>query len=79
VQARRTLVPRPPPGYDRRRMPRLIEPIGHQAKGFREAEAWDREQLARMSLDERLRIAELLRRRVYGADAPDVRRSERQS
>ena len=58
-------------------MPRLIEPLGHRAKGFREADAWDRQQLARMSVDERLRIAELLRRRVYGEHAPDVRESER--
>jgi hypothetical protein len=60
-------------------MPRVIEPVGHRAKGFAEADAWDREQLAGMSLDERLRIAETLRRRVYGDDAPDVRASERQS
>jgi hypothetical protein len=58
-------------------MPRLIEPLGHRAKGFSEADAWDREQLARTSLDERLRIAELLRRRVYGEHPPDVRESER--
>lgn len=58
-------------------MPRTIERIAHQAKGFTEAEAWDREQVATLSLDERLRIAETLRRRVYGDDAPDVRESER--
>jgi hypothetical protein len=58
-------------------MPRLIEPLGHRANGFAEAEAWDREQLACTSLDERLRIAELLRRRVYGERTPDVRESER--
>lgn len=60
-------------------MPRLIEPVGHVAKGLAEADAWDREQLAHLSLEERLRIAESLRRRVYGDDAPDVRESERQS
>jgi hypothetical protein len=58
-------------------MPRAIERVGHQARGFAEAEAWDREQAAALSLDERLRIAETLRRRVYGDDAPDVRESER--
>ena len=58
-------------------MQRKIECIGHQAKSFAEAEAWDREQAAALSLDERLRIAETLRRRVYGDDAPDVRESER--
>lgn len=60
-------------------MPRLIEPVGHVAKGLAEADAWDREQLAHLPLEERLRIAESLRRRVYGDDAPDVRKSERQS
>jgi len=59
-------------------MPRFIEPVGHRANSFAEADAWDREQLVRMSVDERLRIAELLRRRVYGEHAPDVRESERQ-
>jgi hypothetical protein len=58
------------------RMPRLIEAIGHKAKGFSEGDAWDRAQLARASLDERLRIAETLRRRVYGDDPADVRESE---
>lgn len=58
-------------------MPRSIERIGHQARGFAEAEVWDREQAAALSLDERLRIAETLRRRAYGEDAPDVRESER--
>ena len=60
-------------------MPRLIEPVGHRANGFREADAWDREQLARTSLEERLRIAEILRRRAYGETAADVRESELQS
>jgi hypothetical protein len=58
-------------------MPRTIERIAHQARGFAEAEAWDREQVTALSLDERLRIAEMLRRRVYGDGAPDVRESER--
>jgi hypothetical protein len=60
-------------------MRRIIEPIGHLAKNLAEADAWDREQLARLSLAERLKIAEHLRYRVYGEDAPDVRESERQS
>jgi len=60
-------------------VPRAIEPVGHRAKGFAEAEAWDRDQVAATSLDERLRIAETLRRRVYGDGAPDVRASERRS
>ncbi len=60
-------------------MPRAIERVGHRAKGFAEAEAWQRDQVAALSLDERLRIAETLRRRVYGDDAPDVREFERRS
>ena len=58
-------------------MPRVIEPIGHKSNGFSDADAWDRAQLARTSLAERLTIAESLRRRVYGDDSPDVRESER--
>jgi formate-dependent phosphoribosylglycinamide formyltransferase (GAR transformylase) len=58
-------------------MPRFIEPVGHRASDFSEAEAWDRAQLASMSLDERLRVAEVLRRRAYGQHAPDIRESER--
>ncbi len=54
-----------------------MDPIGNRAKSFREADRWDREQLARMSLDERLRIAELLKRRVYGEHAPDIREAAR--
>jgi len=57
-------------------MPRFIEPVGHQARDFREADAWDREQIATMSLDDRLRLAELLRRRAYGEHPADVRESE---
>jgi hypothetical protein len=54
----------------------MVEPVGHKATGFADADAWDRQQLARMTLEERLRIAELLRRRVYGDQVPDVRASE---
>jgi hypothetical protein len=59
-------------------MARQLESIGHVAKSLADADAWDREQIARLSLDERLQIALELRRRAYGADAPDVRESERQ-
>ena len=58
-------------------MRRIIEAVGHLAKNLAEADAWDREQLARLSLDERLRIAEMLRIRIYGESCPDVRESER--
>jgi len=61
------------------RVPRSMEPLGHRARGFSEADAWDREQLASMSLDERLRLAELLRRRAYGEDVPDLREFERRA
>ena len=60
-------------------MPRAIEAIGHRASGFAEAEAWDHAQLANTSVDERFRIAEALRRRVYGEHAPDLREAERRS
>jgi len=58
---------------------RDIDPIAHVARDHRDADAWDREQLVRLTLDERLRIAEHLRCRAFGADAPDVRESERQA
>jgi hypothetical protein len=58
-------------------MPRLIEPVGHVARGLAEADAWDRWQLEQLSLDERLRIAEMLQIRIYGESCPDVRESER--
>lgn len=58
-------------------MQRMIEPLVHRATSFSEADAWNREQLAGMTLDERLRIAEALRQRMYGDNPPDVRCSER--
>lgn len=60
-------------------MPRFVEPIGHVAETFEAADRWDVEQRARMTLEERLAIAEELRRRAYGDQSPDVRESERQS
>ncbi len=60
------------------RSSRQAKAATRQAVG-READAWDQEQLARTSLEDRLRIAELLRRRAYGEHAADVRESERQS
>ncbi|MEO6029036.1 MAG: hypothetical protein ABIR79_19395 [Candidatus Binatia bacterium] len=58
-------------------MPRLIEPVSNVARTFAEADAWEIEQLARLTLDQRLEIAELLKRRAYGTDQPDVREFER--
>ena len=50
----------------------------HKARSFEEAAKWDRAQQKAMSPDERLAIAKELRDRAYGADAPDVRQSERE-
>ena len=58
---------------------RQIQPVAHVARDFADADAWDRDQLSRLTLAERLHIAEELRRRAYGDDAPDVRAAQRQS
>ncbi len=34
-------------------MARLIEPVGHRARSFADAEHWELEQLAETSLEER--------------------------
>ncbi len=52
---------------------RTIERIVHVAHSFEEADAWDREQQARMTPQERQAAARELKRRVYPDDAPDVR------
>ena len=49
----------------------------HKSTSFAEAARWDREQMWAMTPDERLAIAKVLRERVYGKDAPDVREAER--
>lgn len=54
-----------------------MEREAHKSRSFADAAAWDREQMWAMTPDERLEIARVLRERVYGADAPDVRESER--
>ncbi len=46
------------------------------AHSFEEAERWSREQMWAMTPEERMEIARVLRDRVYGKDAPDVRESE---
>jgi len=51
----------------------------HKARSFAEAAQWDLRQQWAMTPDERLEIARVLRERAYGADAPDVRESERSS
>jgi len=45
----------------------------HKSWSFADAAVWDREPMWAMTPDERLEIARVLRERVYGADAPDVR------
>ncbi|MCC6527584.1 MAG: hypothetical protein IT373_33360 [Polyangiaceae bacterium] len=50
-----------------------MEPIAHRARGFEAARRWEIEQYARMTPDERRRVAKALRDRVYGTDCPDVR------
>lgn len=57
--------------------PRAIEPIGHKARSFEEADRWNREQNWALTPLERMQIARQLQIRVYGGDAPDVRESER--
>lgn len=51
--------------------------IVHKASNFKEADQWDIEQQAKMTIDERLAAAKELKRRVYGMDVPDVREAER--
>lgn len=54
-----------------------MERVAFKTTSFAEADRWDREQVWAMTPDERLRILRILRERVYGKDAPDVRESER--
>jgi predicted Fe-S protein YdhL (DUF1289 family) len=50
-----------------------VERVGHKARGFEEARRYEIAQYARMTPDERRRVAKALRDRVYGTDCPDVR------
>jgi len=54
-----------------------MEREGHKSYSFAEAEQWDLQQQWAMTPDERFEIARVLRERVYGVDAPDVREAER--
>lgn len=54
-----------------------MEREANKARSFAEAEQWNLQQLWAMTPEERLAIAKELRDRVYGADAPDIRASER--
>jgi hypothetical protein len=50
-----------------------VERIGHRARTFAEARAWDAQQYAEMTPDERRAIAKALRDRYHGTNCPDVR------
>ena len=54
-----------------------LDRIVYRALGHREAAEWDIEQHLQMSPDERLRVSRVLKERVYGKDAPDVRACHR--
>ncbi|MEL6616735.1 MAG: hypothetical protein AAFQ43_13415 [Bacteroidota bacterium] len=51
----------------------------NRAASHEEADAWDREQHASMTPDERRRVARVLKRRAYPPDAPDIRACHRGS
>ena len=52
---------------------RSMKMVINIAKNFAEAEQWDIEQQVNMTPNERMAIAKVLRERVYGLDAKDVR------
>ena len=52
---------------------RLNMRIVHIARGFEDADRWDRHQNRSMTPDERRACARALRERVYGTDCPDIR------
>lgn len=54
-------------------MYRLMYKAFHKSKNKKEAEDWDILQQISMTSQERLAIADELKKRVYGTDAPDVR------
>jgi hypothetical protein len=54
-----------------------MERDAHKATSFAEAARRDLEQQWAMTPEERLEAARVLRERVYGKDAPDVREAER--
>ena len=56
-----------------------MERVVHKAATFAEAALWDVQQQVETSPQERMRAARALRRRVYPADAKDVREWHRRS
>ena len=54
-----------------------VEKIVKKSRSFREADAWDIRQNLALTPEERIRIAHALRKRVYRANAKDVRACHR--
>lgn len=50
-----------------------MERIVHKTRDFRAADEWDMEQHLRMTPQERMRVARMLKDRVYSPEAKDVR------
>ncbi len=50
-----------------------MERIVHKARSFKEADQYDVEQQINLTYTKRLNAARLLKDRVYGKDAKDVR------
>ena len=53
-----------------------MERVFQRSKNFRQAEEWDILQHVRLTSEQRQEAAEQLRDRVYGKDAPDVRKAQ---
>jgi hypothetical protein len=53
-----------------------MEKIIHKTKSFDDADQWDIQQNASLSLEERLQAAQELKKRVYGGNCPDVRETK---
>jgi hypothetical protein len=53
-----------------------MERVFQRSKNFDQAEEWDIMQHVRMTSEQRQEAAEQLRDRVYGKDAPDVRKGQ---
>lgn len=52
-----------------------MKKIVNKTNSFKEAEEWDIQQQIQMTLEQRQEVAIVLRKKVYGTDAPDVRES----
>jgi len=51
--------------------------VFHKAKNKQEAEEWDILQQISMTPDERLSVADELKKRVYGKNVPDVKEAHK--